>query len=196
MVESRTIKTLVALLVAMTVGSMALVLMETAPAHPPVTHLAAVANPADDSSEIISQTTATLRAGKWRNIVVHTSAEGLDSDHECHFVVEPTASGEGRCARATVLWKGQNDGTHVFAAGHNWNSDSIGVYVVGDFARIGPTRPQFQALLSLVRSLQQTCGITADRVYLSRDIDPRGGSPGPAFPVTLFNNGLLKPAAH
>jgi hypothetical protein len=191
MVASRTIRTLLALIAAMTVGSLALILMETAPVRPPVTHLAAVAGPTDDSVDVISR--AAIRVGKWRNIVVHTSVEGLDPQSECHFIVRTQPSADGGYAQATALWNRQVDGNHVFVPGYTWNSDSIGICLDGDFSRTAQSPRQFQSLMGLVRSLQQTCGITADRVYLNRDIDPRSASPGPAFPAELFNSNLLKP---
>ena len=194
MIRSRMIKTLVALIAAMTVGTLALVLMETAPVHPTVIHLSAVVSPADDSSDVISHTDAAIRPGRWRSIVVHTAAEGLDADGECHFIVERQPAEDGRFVRATGLWNRQGEGNHVFAAGYNWNADSIGIYLADDFNQAGPSARQFKAIMSLVRSLQQTCGITADRVYLNRDIDPRSLSPGAAFPAETFNANLLKPS--
>jgi len=195
MVGSRTMKTLGALVVAMTVGSGALILMETAPIRPPVTRLSAVSTPTDEFSEAISSTDELIKVAKWRNLVIHTTAEGLDPYRDCHFVIEPTNGGDGTCIRPTALWNRQANGSHVSAPGHDWNLDSIGICLVGDFSTAAPTQRQLQALVGLVRSLQQTCGITAERVYLARDIDPRTGSPGAAFPATSFNASLLRPRA-
>ena len=193
MVGSRTMKTLGALVAAMTVGSVALILMETAPIRPPVTNLSAVTSLADESSEAISQTNVAIKAAKWRQIVVHTSVEPLDADRDCHFVIEQTPGSDGKSVRATSLWDRQAEGNHVFASGYNWNASSIGVCLIGDFSQTPPTASQMRSLIGLIRSLQQTCGVTADRVYLAWDIDPRTASPGAAFPAREFNGSLLRP---
>jgi len=193
MVGSRTIKTLLALLVAMTIGSTALMLMEKAPIRPPITHLAAIDSAAGGVSDLVIQTDAPLKRGRWWNILIHTSAEGLDPQRECHFIVSGQPGPGGLFLRATDLWESQRDGNHGFLPVHNYNADSIGVFVEGDFTNQGPSRKQFQALLELVRTLQQACGITSERVYLYSHIDPRSGSPGPAFPAEEFKDGLLRP---
>jgi hypothetical protein len=193
MPTSRTMKTLVALVLAMTVGSIALILMETAPIHPPVTDLSAVARPTDEFAQAVWRTAETVKVAKWRHIIVHTSVEPLDPDFNCHFVVDRTPHADGGLVRATTLWNRQLNGDHVFTTGYNWNADSVAVLLVGDFSKTPPSPAQLAALVNLVRSLQQTCGITADRVYLARDIDPRCGSPGAAFPAQQFNDSLLRP---
>jgi hypothetical protein len=186
-------KTLAALVVAMTMGSIALILMETAPIRPPVTDLSAVARPTDEFAQAVWRTAETVKVAKWRHIVVHTSAEPLDPDFNCHFVVDRTPRPDGGQVRATTLWNRQLNGNHVFATGYDWNADSVAVLLVGDFSRTPPSAEQMAALVNLVHSLQQTCGITAERVYLARDIDPRCGSPGAAFPAQQFNDSLLRP---
>ena len=195
MAGSRTMKTLGALVVAMTLGSITLILMETAPIRPPVTNLSAVATPTDESAQAVWRTDEPIKIAKWRNIVVHTSAEPLDVDFDCHFVVDRTARPDGGLIRATTLWNRQLVGNHIFNTGYDWNADSIAILVVGNFSRTAPGAEQTQALTRLVRSLQQTCGIPAERVYLARDIDPRCGSPGPAFPAGQFNASLVRPAS-
>ena len=44
-----------------------------------------------------------------------------------------------------------------------------------------------------VHTLQHVCRISADRVYLRRDLDARSLSPGRAFPAARFSAGLLDP---
>jgi hypothetical protein len=193
MAGSRTMKTLGALVVAMTVGSIALILMETAPIRPPVTDLSAVARATDELAQAVWRTDEPIKVAKWRHLVVHTSAEPLDADFDCHFVVDPSPRPDGGHVRATTLWNRQLPGNHIFATGYNWNADSIAVLLVGDFSKASPSAQQLQALVDLVRSLQQTCAIPADRVYLARDIDPRCSSPGAAFPAQQFNDSLVRP---
>ena len=191
MAGSRTMKTLGALVVAMTVGSIALILMETAPIRPPVTDLSAVARATDELAQAVWRTEEPIKVAKWRHIVVHTSVEPLDAEFNCHFVIDQTPRPDGGLVRATTLWNRQLSGNHVFATGYNWNDDSIAIVLVGNFSKTSPRPEQLQALVNLVRSLQQSCGIAAERVYLARDIDPRCGSPGEAFPAQQFNDSLL-----
>ncbi|MCJ7543218.1 MAG: N-acetylmuramoyl-L-alanine amidase [Phycisphaerae bacterium] len=193
MATSRTMKTLGALVVAMTVGSLTLILMETAPIRPPVTDLSAVAKATDELAQTVWRTDEPIKVAKWRHIVVHTSAETLDADFDCHFIVDQTPRPDGGRVRATALWSRQVSGNHVFATGYAWNADSIAVLMAGNFSKTPPSPEQVQALVGLVQSLQQSCGITAERVYLARDIDPRCGSPGAAFPAQQFNGSLLHP---
>jgi len=169
-------------------------LMEKAPIRPPVTHLAAIDPSVGSLSDLVAQTNIPLKRGKWRNILIHTSLEGLDPDSECHFIVSRQAGADGLNVRATPLWAAQQEGNHGFLPVHDYNADSIGVFMAGEFDSLGPSQQQFQALLELVRALQKACGITADRVYLYRHIDPRSGSPGPAFPAEEFKDGLLGPS--
>ncbi len=168
-------------------------LMDTAPIHPPVTRLSAVSTPADEYSEAVASAVETIKVAKWRNVVVHTTAEGLDADRACHFVIAAVDGSDGTCIRPTELWNRQVGGPHVAAPGHDWSLDTIGICLVGDFSSQPPTQRQFEALVGLVRALQQTCGITAERIYLAREIDPPSGSPGRAFPAKQFNSSLLRP---
>ena len=188
MLRSRTIKTLAALLVTMTVGSLALVAMETAPIRPEVTHLAAVIAPADDATKLVSATAVPLRRATWRNIVIHSSVEGEAMASQCHFVVRAVPGSDGQYVQATGLWKQQQAGRHLSG---KLADESIGIFVTGRFDTRGPSASQFGALTGLAQGLQQACGVNADRVYLARELDPRCGSPGKMFPLNRFNATLL-----
>lgn len=189
MLRSRTIKTLTALLVTMTMGSLALVVMETAPIRPEITHLAAVEPAVNEPAEVISSTQVPLQRTTWQNIVIHSSVEGDQLAAQCHFVVWADEGADGLYAQATPLWKQQQRGRHL--AGR-LADNSIGVFIVGRFDTQGPSARQFEALVNLSRNLQKTCAIPADRVYLARELDPRCASPGKAFPMYRFNGLLLQ----
>jgi len=95
------------LLAAMTAGSLALVLMETAPVRPNITHLAAVAGPIDTFASAISQTDYPIQAGQWRNIIIYGEPAIRHAD-QCHFVLCSTLAGCGvawlRQAASETLW--------------------------------------------------------------------------------------------
>ncbi len=187
--ESRTIKILTALLAAMTVGAIALIVMETAPISPPQSAFA-LTNKADNGSEpAVFQTDVPIQATKWRNVIVHSASDGA-VEGKFHFVISAEGDISGMVA-ATKLWKDQLSGGHCNIRGRNFNSDSIGVCLAGDFSRTPPGRTQFHALVRLVRTLQDTLSIPADRVYLYSDLDADSNSPGMAFPTEAFSARLI-----
>lgn len=193
MASSRTIKTLTALLAAMTAGVFTLMLMETEP-YQPDTSLTAVGvrNPV---AAIISDTEAVVRAARWRNIVIHTTgAEGNDVVNECHFILAPAGDGSSEMLlQATDLWRAQQVARQTRGLGEAFDAESIiGVCIVGDFSVNRPTDEQFDKLVTLVTSLQKHFDIGAARVYLLGHIDPLSQSPGPAFPARAFEQRLIK----
>lgn len=190
---SRTVKTLAALVATMTVGAFVLRLLETAPIESPVArNLAAIETSSASPREIVLDTAIPIQSIKWSNIVIHRSAEDGDLAERCHFVVG--SDGEIRLLRSTDLWKRQANGLHTYAIGRNYNADTIGICLIGDFARSGPSQQQFRRLMELVQTLQSMCNISADHVYLYRDLDARSDSPGAAFPVDVFSRYLLRPS--
>jgi hypothetical protein len=168
---SRTIKTLTALLVAMTIGSFALMLLDTDPIRA-TNQKAVVSYPNEPVAKLIAGTRIPIR-NTWRNIVIHSSAnESADFNQKCHFVVELDASG-APTVTATELWDRQLDGNHVFVAGGDWNSDSIGIVMAGDFSRNKPTKAQAEALRKLIAVLQEKLNIRNDHVYAHSQLDSR-----------------------
>jgi len=187
MLGSRTIKTLTALLLSMTVGAFALMLLETAPVRPSAQQLAAVSLPENQAGQLVRQTAVPIQPIKWRNIVIHGSqAEGQDIAERCHFVVHP----DGKLL-ATGLWERQQSGHHVFVPGRDFNADSIGICLQGEFSTSAPEATQVTALVELARTLQKALTIPTERVYLYSDLDSLSRSPGAAFPAESFDRRLL-----
>ena len=193
MPRSRTIKTLAALLVAMTAGTFLLLALETMPAKPgQADTLAARLGPSGaDVSRTITDTSIPIRADKWQYIVIHDSA-GEAAGHvgdTCHFVIEngQGSTEDGRLV-ATENWRRQEDGTHVLRDGYR--THSIGICLVGNLDSHRPTPLQMERLIALVRALQAKHRISAEHVY--RDDDLTGsGSPGLQFPDGALRNNLL-----
>jgi len=188
MIGSRTIKTLIALLASMSIGAFVLIALETAPARARSEQLAALIAPGDGVSAALHDTAVPLQPVKWRAVVVHTSAEGSGIPSRCHFVLSPNG-----LVSCTDLWKRQMRGNHVYVPGRDFNADSVGVCVVGDFSSTGTriSQKQFDGLVGLIGSLQKTLRIPAERVYLHRDLDARSNSPGQGFPANAFNASLV-----
>lgn len=158
MAGSRTIKTLTALLIAMTIGSFLLMLLASGPTTPG-TAVAMITVPSDDILKVIQDRKYPLRQN-WQMVVVHSSnAEPADFAKRCHFIIDAN----GNLSR-TDLWARQMDGNHVYIYGADWNSVSIGVLVISD-----PSKKRLQAqsdtLEKLVDGLCQTCKIPESKIY-------------------------------
>jgi hypothetical protein len=195
MFGSRTIKTLAALLAAMTAGAISLMVLEKAPLRPAVA-MAATPRPAtlDNIAEIVRNgNDVPLSADMWHKIIIHTTGRDEIDDiaSRCHFVIKKGQGSDECTVEATDLWRRQAPGRHVLVTGFDHNYDSIAICIEGDFAQGAPTNAQFDALVKLVQTLQGKFGIGPSRVYLHRDVDARSKSPGDAFPADKFADSLL-----
>jgi len=95
---------------------------------------------------------------KWVAIVIHHSATETGNGND-------TDSGDGQI-EVTFRWRKQIPGAHCGGTANNWaNRDGIGICLVGDFNRTGPTTQQMQSLLRLIRFLQRRYGISKRRIY-------------------------------
>ena len=178
------VKTLVALVVAMTVGALALILMETDPIIPAVTRAVLVESPNDFHTVAID---ADAPLNDWRNIIVHSAVdENAAAARGSHFLIMPDGT-----ARCSGLWKRQETGTHVSRPRQGWNNDSVGVCLMGDFSRSAPTASQYKMLVNLTRKLQKAFHIPPDNVYLAGQIGQSRTSPGRAFPAQRWDEALL-----
>ena len=190
MLAPRTVKILIALFLAMTGGTLVLTWLDVEPIRAPGTHLTAVAFAEESPLAVVTSTKRPLNILKWRNIVIHGSAEGAATVGNCHFVVEPADTNNPLGIRANGAWMDQAESPHVPPGpGPNWGKDTIGVCMVGDFSLSPPSDEQWKALVKLVTDLQKKCNVPASQVYLYRTI--RGSSsPGAAFPEEEFNKAL------
>jgi hypothetical protein len=183
---TRTTRVLGVLLVSMTFGALLLMLMESDPPRPTQSDRASI------TGSVLNQHAGVSR--KWRRIIVH-SATGMNNNlpMRCHFVIDPKASSMGLGIRSTKLWGQQVPGYHaLIAPQRDYNSDSIGICLIGDFSKSQLPQGQFDALVSLVRELQKTCKIDGDSVYLYSQLDAQSRLPGKNFPVADFDAALLQ----
>ncbi len=185
--RSRTIKVLTALLAAMTVGALALMMLETSPLSPPISHAAMQTSGSASAAAVFA--TDVLQPTMWRNIIIHGSqSQGGQPAQQSHFVID--AAGD---VNVSDLWKNQLAGRHVLLPGRDWNVDSIGICLTGQLDSQKPTTSQYRSLLVLVATLQQRLNISGDHVYLYRHLDASTRSPGDAFPADDFARRLLRP---
>jgi hypothetical protein len=195
MPRSRTIITLSALLAAMTIGTFALLALETNPAQPtPFAALAARAIPSPLEQNIATAVVpvdASLQVGRWTSIVVHDiagPAAGPCAAASHFYVGAPDQSGNCTVS-ASTLWSQQAPGAILFIPDQSFNAGAISICVAGDFGTAAPSPQQMSAALKLIGTLQARLGIGADHVYLHRDLSGQP-CPGPAFPVEEFRRGL------
>ena len=185
MVETRTLKTLVALLAAMTTGAIVLWLMSGDPIPP--ADLAAVTEEVRVDAVVFS-TDKALEPARWRHVIIH-AAPTRDSNvaRRCHFLVT------GAGVEATARWRQQGVGQGVPLVPDSFNTESISICLVGDFSRTPPPAKQFKALVRLTQLLQgEPFSIGAGHVYLRSDLDTDSDAPGLAFPVDRFSIELLR----
>lgn len=197
MFQPRTVKTLGALFVAMTLGAFALMAMDVEPIHAPDTFLAAMKTP---EQKPLAGVVAELADGmhlqplQWNRIVIHTSNEPRELRNGCHFLIDMDSSGAATI-NTTDYWRYQQVGKHVPPGAHDYNSDSIGIYLNGNFARQAPTEQQLGALVQLVQELRRSLHISRpDILFYGDDIDHHCDSPGNCFPRQKFYDSLLSPS--
>jgi hypothetical protein len=184
MLQSRTVRTLTTLFVAMTIGALSLMWMETAPIDElPLDLTARVSDEA-----VIFRTHVLVNPSRWLNVVVRMAPSADDKvAKSCHFIVSSDDAG----VTTTDLWKWQQDGYHTFAPGHDWNSDSIGVCFVGQLNDEALQARQFNELMVLMQRLQRHFEVRPERVYLHSELDDRTTPPSGAF-VRAFSRRLLQ----
>jgi hypothetical protein len=184
MMTARTTRVLGTLLVAMTVGSLLLMVLETEPPQRAATE-AAIARLRQDAAN-------WQLTHPWKRIIVHASRGGPDQlPNRCHFIIH-AAPTENGWVSPTKLWTAQQPGRHVYVAGQNFVDDSVGICLMGDFTAAAPSHEQMAALMTLVQQLQQRCDVPAECVYLNSDLNPESPNPGPAFPAAEFDRQLYR----
>lgn len=192
MTTSRPAKTLIALIATMTVGTFTLLALETDPIRSPIRDAAMVVAPEKDIATAVDRTSIPVPRSKWKNVVLHFSPADVEQlRRQNHFLVYPDESGQIARVEATELWRAQRDGQHVDGPHHGWNTNSIGICLVGDYTGRDPDKGQFRALVGLVQAVQRVCRITPDRVYFDSEMDPSSPAMGKRF-VASFNRMLLK----
>ncbi|MFT4589172.1 MAG: LysM repeat protein [Candidatus Binatia bacterium] len=148
----------------------------------------------------------SVRAGKWKYIVVHHSAtkeggwKGMDRYHRArgmenglayHFVIGRGGQMQNGSTYIGNRWKKQINGGHL--AKESMNAKSIGICLVGDFTTQTPTSAQMRSLNGLTDYLLAKCRLKTDAVKTHRQIHPNHTAcPGKRFPVTSFARELKK----
>lgn len=178
MAKSRTVKTLTALVVSMTIGTFVLLALETQPIDPKAPELAARAE--SPASDALLATDVELQDDRWQRIVIHTDREGDGIAERCHFVIDD------RGITPQDHWRRQSSPEHVaYRGGRDYDADSIGICVRADYTRDGGVSQQrLDDLKRLVAALQEGCRIDRGYVYFHSTFTNRR-RPAPAFREAL-----------
>lgn len=166
---------------------------------------------AEDQQHEVSLTKVVQRDNlrEWKFIVLHHSAtevgsvESIDAAHKqrkdadgnpwrgigYHFVV-----GNGRGMKdgevaATFRWTEQCEGAH--AGDLQYNTQGVGICLIGNFERESPTTAQLKSLQGLVAALQKGCQIDSKNVIRHTDIKATA-CPGKRFPMDKLRAGFVK----
>jgi N-acetylmuramoyl-L-alanine amidase len=120
----------------------------------------------------------TVRANHWTWIIIHHSdsaygsAAIIDRWHRdrgfdelgYHFVIgNGTNSGDGQI-EVGPRWPVQKWGAHDNALDNRYNTNGIGICLVGNFNNTHPTPKQLHSLIRLVVYLMRTYNIPSDRI--------------------------------
>jgi hypothetical protein len=142
------------------------------------------------------------QARPWHYIVIHHSAtpsgtvEGIAQFHRdrgfqdvgYHFVINNGRAAGTRDGQITptARWLEQLPGAHASVANHpEFNTEGIGICLIGNFEQRPPTPAQMTALHLLVTALRDGCKIPLDRIVGHGELKETA-CPGRLFPMDLF----------
>lgn len=145
---------------------------------------------------------------QWKYILVHHSATDsgnmalFDKQHRqkgwrgvgYDFVIDNGTSGmhDGQI-EVSHRWKDQMVGSHCKSPRNEMNKYGIGICLVGDFTKKGPSQAQLKSLVDLIRYLQLNFRIPSKRVFGHRNApDAATECPGKCFPIRDLKRYLYK----
>lgn len=134
---------------------------------------------------------------QWRFIVIHHSASDSGNAQEFgafhkskgwdglayDFVIDNGNGGADGAIEVGYRWREQKRGAH--AGVDLYNEVGIGICLVGDFTRKGPTTAQMRSLSRLVNFLTAYCNIPRENFRRHGDLK-KTTCPGPLFPQDFF----------
>jgi len=201
--DRRTLIVLTSLLGTMTVASGLLLLLEPKPdMMVRGISLSSVDRSVYTPSENLFHDIREARQGRWSAIVVRygprpsvvnqASVQDFrrgDSDTGYHFII-PAKPSSRTMYEVSNRWRRQMPGAYWAGPESHWvNHHAIGISLICEDRREGPTEEQLQNLVKLVHLLQSKLEIPADRVILQTDSD--GAANTRWFPVAWFRQQLF-----
>jgi hypothetical protein len=196
--RSRKLVVSVSLLMVLGLTSALLLALAPAPLTPgAASSLFAVEPP--KSLDVIFDTAAPLKAGRWSHIYIHHSQTLSGS------AATLGAGGAGGVADHFVIGNGDGCADGELQIAQRWNHQQsagplpgvsqmdpscISICLVGDFSRTHPTRTQMRRLAQLVSALQARLSVPAEQVWAIDGVAGPGGV-GRNFPAAEFRKELL-----
>lgn len=196
--RSRKLVVSVSLLMVLGLTSALLLALAPAPLAPgAASSLFAVEPP--KSLDVIFETAAPLKAGRWSHIYVHHSQTLSGS------AATLGVAGPGGVADHFVIGNGDGCADGELQIAQRWNHQQsagplpgvsqmdpscISICLVGDFNRTHPTRTQMRRLAQLVSALQARLSVPAEQVWVIDGVAGPGGV-GRYFPAAEFRKELL-----
>jgi len=145
-------------------------------------------------------------SSKWSDIVIHHSAthtgsaSSFDRFHRTvknwdelgyHFVIgNGTDTGDGQ-VEVGPRWTKQKHGAHCKTPDNYYNDHGIGICLVGDFSRSGPSAAQLASLTRLLGFLTEQCHVPPSRIETHRGVTHKTQCPGRYFPLAQVKRDLL-----
>lgn len=143
------------------------------------------------------------RPSAFRSIVLHHSAtdggsaDAFERNHRTrlgglayHFIIGNGSGSPDGVVETGYRWRDQIPGPHT--KNQAVNRESIAVCIVGDLTAGPPTRRQVDALLGLLEKLCRENGISPERIYSHREVDPQTLCPGKDFPAADIRAALAR----
>ena len=142
------------------------------------------------------------KRGKWKRIVIHHTATNVDDAMNIHRVHKIDNGWKNGLAYHFVIsngsrkakdgeihvggrWKGQQDGGHVKRL--QWNRESIGICLIGNFETRKPSAAQLKSLEGLCRYLKKRTGIPNAMITTHKKLHPgHTACPGKYFSYDSF----------
>ena len=150
--------------------------------------------------------------GKWKRIVIHHSATNVDDAVNIHNVHKARGMKNGLAYHFVISngsrkakdgeiyvggrWKGQQDGGHMKRL--QWNKESIGICLIGNFQSRRPTAAQIKSLEGLCRYLSRRTAIPTSKIMTHKGLHPGHTlCPGKYFSIESFRKKLavLRPSS-
>ena len=147
-----------------------------------------------------------VKERRWKAIIIHHSAQGkgnmamIDKYHRevngwdgvgYDFVIGNGSESRDGQVEVTFRWTRQVAGAHCGGTPNNRaNEYGIGICLIGDFTKTGPTRAQKAALTKLTRFLQKRYKIPARGIY--GHAETPGYTRNSKCPGTYFNMAAFK----
>lgn len=145
-------------------------------------------------------------SGKWSDIVIHHSAthtggaKAFDTYHRnvnkwdelgYHFVIgNGTDTGDGQ-VEVGPRWTKQKHGAHCKTPDNFYNDHGVGICLVGDFSKRGPSSAQLASLTRLLGFLTDRCHIPMARIETHGGVTHKTECPGRYFPLERVKRDLL-----